>query len=173
MSIKVVLTLVIAFVIVVFGLFNSEIVAINLIGFKQVCLPLSVLIFFVFIIGAAYAAVLSFQIQIEQALTIRKLKKKIQELKDAADLGLPEPVAFGTAIKTVAAIKDTKSEAPALGPLQKIRAMAPQKKPIDASKAEGKTEELPGAQGISDEDDDEGGLPGKLRDIALRRIQNG
>jgi len=174
MSLKVVLTLVIAFVLVVFGLFNFEVVTINLVGFKKVSLPISILIFFVFLIGAAYSAVLSFQMQIEQALRIKSLKKKVQELKDAASLDDQEVPASGSNWKISSGAKEPLIQQPA-GAManSRKRTPTPQSEISKAMKSAPEDEKTDSPVTLQDDDEDEGGLSSQLREIALRRIKNG
>jgi uncharacterized integral membrane protein len=176
MSISVILTLVVAFVVVVFSLFNADVVTINLIGFKTVSLPMSFLVFFVFIFGAIYAAVLSFQIQIEQVLTIRRLKKKIRDIQEAEPVDNQEAV---TAVSTAKAAPEVKPAKPVyarvmMPPQKKTREIPVQKEPVELP-ADPIPDEAPDmVAALADSDDeDEGGLSSKLREIALRRIQNG
>ena len=159
MSINVIMTLIMAFTVVVFSLFNAEVVTINLIGYKTVSLPMSFLVFFVFIIGAGYAAILSFQRQIEQSLKIRKLKKTLKSLKEipAADTienATDKNLETGKSAERFTAVSETK--APVV--------------PGDNSKestAEGEPQEW---NELSHEN--EAGLSSERRGIALRRIQN-
>jgi uncharacterized integral membrane protein len=196
MSLKVILTLVVAFVIVVFSLFNAEQVFINLFGVKKVNLPMSFLVFFAFILGAAYAAVLSFQMQIEQALTIRKLKRRVQEYRDLLQEREGQE-ATAMPKETRAATDDAKEPAPA-APRSKGRqaffpmaarkastspqSVTPKNRDLPATAMTAKTKdaageaagiEEPDINGLSADEDDEAVLPASLKEIALRRIQNG
>lgn len=83
MSLKIITTLVIAFLLVLFGIFNNVHVEVNLFGIKNVSTLLSFFVFVVFLAGGIYAGFLSFSDQIKQSSIIRKLKKKIKNLKEA------------------------------------------------------------------------------------------
>lgn len=85
MPIKIIITLVFAFLLVLFGIFNTSPVEINLFGFTNVSTLLSFFVFVVFLAGGVFAGFLSFSEQVKQSLTIRKLKKKIKSLAEALE----------------------------------------------------------------------------------------
>lgn len=82
MQIKIVLTLVVAFLLVLFGIFNPGIIEINLFGFGKTSTPTAFLVFVVFLTGAVYAGLMSLFEQIKQSMKIRQLKRKLKEVKE-------------------------------------------------------------------------------------------
>lgn len=81
MQIKLVMTFVVAFLLVLFGIFNTAIVEINLFGFSKISIPIAVFVFVLFMIGAVYAGSISIIEQIKQSMKIRQLKRKLKEAK--------------------------------------------------------------------------------------------
>lgn len=82
MQIKIVLTLVIAFLLVLFGIFNPGIIEISLFGFGWISTPIAFFVFVVFLAGAVYAGLMSIFDQIKQSMKIRQLKRKLKEVKE-------------------------------------------------------------------------------------------
>jgi uncharacterized integral membrane protein len=173
MSLKVILTLVMAFMIAFFSLFNTELISINLLGVRTVSLPSSFLVFFAFIAGAVYAAILSFQMQLDQALLIRKLRKKMQELNaliEDRETQLAVNNHKTAPITTVISHEQAPAEATlrypkTLSPVVKNRTKESQ---IDAADSD----ELD-LDNLSYNEEDEAGVSARLKEIALRRIKNG
>lgn len=85
MQIKLIITLTFAFFLVLFGIFNSYPIEINVFGFKDVSTPLAFFVFVVFLAGGIFAGLLSFFDQVKQSITIRRLKKKIRDMKESLE----------------------------------------------------------------------------------------
>lgn len=85
MAIKIIVTLVVAFLLVLFGIFNSSFLEFSLFGIKEISTPLSFFVFIVFLAGGVFAGFLSFSDQLRQSLTVRKLRKRIRDLKAALE----------------------------------------------------------------------------------------
>jgi uncharacterized integral membrane protein len=173
MSLKVILTLVMAFMIAFFSLFNTELISINLLGVRTVSLPSSFLVFFAFIAGAVYAAILSFQMQLDQALLIRKLRKKMQELNALIEDGETQPAVNNRKAAPVTTVI-SHEQAPAAATLTYPKALLPvvqnrtKEHAIDATNGE----ELD-LDNLLYNEEDEAGVSARLKEIALRRIKNG
>ena len=69
MSGKITISLVVAFLLALFSIFNTELMDINLFSVKVVSVPKSLLVFFVFLTGAVYAGFLAFFEQLHSTLT--------------------------------------------------------------------------------------------------------
>ena len=82
MQIQIVLTLVIAFLLVLFGIFNPGVIEINLFGFNRVSTPAAFFVFVVFLAGAVYAGLMNLFEQIKQTMKIRRLKMKLKEIRE-------------------------------------------------------------------------------------------
>ncbi|GAI11531.1 unnamed protein product [marine sediment metagenome] len=79
---EIILTLILAFLLLLLGYFNPGKIGINLFGFRSFYVPLPIFIFLLFLSGAAYVALWSILGRIKQNLTIRKLRRKIRELEE-------------------------------------------------------------------------------------------
>lgn len=81
MSGKIIITLIGAFVITCFSVFNNTLVAVDMCSFKTLEIPLSIFTFFTFLCGGIYAGIISIQEQIELKLKIRMLQKKLRQFQ--------------------------------------------------------------------------------------------
>ena len=105
MPIKIIFTLVVAFLLVLFGIFNSSPFEFSLFGIRDVSTPLAFFVFIVFLAGGIYAGFLAFFDQVRQSLRIRKLKRKIKNLQEA----LEEQEQIGLQEKSYEEIKEPES----------------------------------------------------------------
>jgi uncharacterized integral membrane protein len=160
MSGKITISLVVAFLLALFSIFNTELMDLNLFGVKVVSIPKSLLVFFVFLIGAVYAGFLAFFEQLHSALTIKRLRKNVMNLKKIIEE--QEDV-----LETVG--KPEKEREPELSRSNhtELKAGNDQTKVelTGSFKKEDKGKSFPGKDG-------EYALSPEQREIALMRIQN-
>lgn len=78
---KVIITLIFAFFLALFTLFNRHSVKIFIAGIQLLKVPLSVIVFYSFILGAGFAAILVALGGIKLRKTITRQKKLIRELE--------------------------------------------------------------------------------------------
>ena len=101
MSLKIILTLVIAFLLALFGIFNTEFIEFSFFGVSNVFMPISLFVFAIFMAGGIYAGILSFSVELRNKAIIRNLKKTIKKLKKSGVHEDPEEEREETAEETL------------------------------------------------------------------------
>ncbi|MFC1522232.1 lipopolysaccharide assembly protein LapA domain-containing protein [Elusimicrobiota bacterium] len=81
--VEIIVTLVIAGMFILLGVYNSMPVTIDLLGFRSITLPTSVFMFALFLAGATYVAFWSIAGRVRNFMAVKDLKKRVRELEDA------------------------------------------------------------------------------------------
>ncbi len=162
MSPKIVIALIVCFIITFFGIFNVNLVNINLFGLKVVQLPLSFFVFLVFLIGVLFASIMSLFDQIQKTKMNKKLKREVIDFKIKFE-ELQEH------IKKQKRDSESRIE-------QEKQEKAPKQANIetrDFKFNEDKTKKSPFLGVVNPHEANEEKLTPELREFALKRIQNG